>query len=280
MHKATIFGPAISEMCRNSTDTFGPLSFRQYLATHGLPLTGTAAAISVDSIRALPIDLAEARTMVFRLGAAIRTRHTAFALCRYRDSWEDFFLRDECIFGSQASVPFPTTGLDRNIAAYRLLPRLTEPSIVNLALASGILAAALELDDADRFPAPATGQSTYSFDVRPYDDAIAWEHRQGQVEIDCIFVGNRNGCDALFLIEAKCSRSFDSLAKHKLVFPYLALRGTISPDMPIIPVYLRAIRKQGAWDFWVCECAMPQFDRPSVAGLIPTDRIRGFHLHL
>jgi hypothetical protein len=224
MHTASIFGPALSEMCRSSTATFGPLSFREYLKTHDLPLTGTAAAISVDSIRALSIDLVEARTMVFRLGAAIRTRHTTFALCRYRDSWTDLFLQDECISGSQSSVPFFATGLDRNIAAYRLLPRLTEPSIVNLAIAFGILAAALELDDADRSPVPATGQSTCSLDVRPYDDSIAWQHRQGQVEINCIFVGHRNGRDGLFLVEAKCSCSFASLAKHKLVFPYQALR--------------------------------------------------------
>lgn len=53
------------------------------------------------------------------------------------------------------------------------------------------------------------------------------QHYKGQVEIDALFVGRRNRQETLFVIEAKTSNNFQSLAKHKLVYPVLALSSNV-----------------------------------------------------
>ncbi|WP_252371579.1 DUF6997 domain-containing protein [Pseudoalteromonas phenolica] len=114
--------------------------------------------------------------------------------------------------------------------------------MVNLACASGLLKEALSLDDEASIIVPATGQSTFTFRFKPIcDEDTILEHINGQVEIDAVFVGKRNGKENLFVIEAKHSEKFDSLAKHKLLYPCLSLLEKLPASMPIVPVYLRSI---------------------------------------
>jgi hypothetical protein len=236
------FLPAIEVMNRENMGCYGPVSFRHYLRQHSLPYKDTATAISVDSRRKLSTDLVDSNVMVFRLGNHPGTNHTAFALARTREGWNDFFLEDDRLFSSLEIRSFDASRCNQDLTAFRFLPLLTEPSLVNLALASGLLGEALELDDAGSPIVPATGQSTYTFDVRPFADGPSWTHRQGQVEIDSLFFATRNGKQVVFAVEAKRSDAFDSLAKHKLVYPYLALRNSLPSSMQIVPVYLRAVR--------------------------------------
>ena len=49
--------------------------------------------------------------------------------------------------------------------------------------------------------------------------------------------------DLVDTVEAKAGKKSDSLAKHKLLFPALALRSGILEYMPLVPVYIRALRR-------------------------------------
>lgn len=150
------------------------------------------------------------------------------------------------------------------------MPALTETSYVNLALASGLLAHALRLDDAHKPIVPATCQSTFTFNVRPHPcTAASWTHRRGQVEVDALFVAKRGGKQHLFVVEAKVSPGLRSLAKHKLVYPILALQTSVPKYLPIVPVYLRIVPASDGIHFFVCECAWAPDDRgaPSISDL-------------
>lgn len=274
------FLPAIELMNRENMGCYGPVSFRDYLRQHNLPYKDTATAISVDSRRKLSKDLVDSNLMVFRLGNHPGTNHTAFALARTREGWNDFFLEDEHLFSSTEIRSFDASRCNQDLAAFRFLPRLTEPSLVNLALASGLLGEALELDEAGSPIVPATGQSTYTFDVRPFADGPSWTHRQGQVEIDSLFFARRNGKQVVFAVEAKRSDAFDSLAKHKLVYPYLALRNSLPSSMQIVPVYLRAVRNGDSWNFFVCECGFEDSAKFSLSGLTGTGRRSALQLRV
>jgi hypothetical protein len=76
------------------------------------------------------------------------------------------------------------------------------------------------------------------------------------VQIDGVFIAKRHGIETLFVLEAKAGRGLDSLAKHKLVYPYLALRSHVPDYMPITPVYLRAVRESGELHFYVATCTV------------------------
>jgi hypothetical protein len=160
----------------------------------------------------------------------------------------------------------------RQLFVFTLLPKFTETSLVNLAMASGLLSHALQLDYEALPSAPATGQGTYSFTFSPHADLnVTWAHTRGQVEIDAAFIAKREGNETLFVVEAKAGDEFDSLAKHKLLFPALALRNGIPEYMPLVPVYIRALRRSDGFHFYVAECILSHAADGivSLAGLVP-----------
>lgn len=251
------FAAALLTMAEEGSQTYGPIAFQSYLRDHGLSPKRTWSAISVDRLDALSPELKQAQTMVFRLGSDGRDHHTRFALARVHNGWSDFFLIDADIFRNTQPEIFLPSVAARDLYVFDLLPRLTESSLVNLAIASGLLSCALRLDE-QSLSIPATGQSTFSFDFRALDHLdTTWSHSNGQVEVDSLFLGRRNGKETLFLVEAKSSGSLSSLAKHKLVYPLLGVRGGIPEYMPVVPVYLRAVRDGCDMQFYVAECSIP-----------------------
>ena len=267
-----MFEAALELMAEEGASTFGPRSFQEYAQANGLPNAMTAPAISVDSLKGLPAELRAAGTMVFRLGAAEGERNTQFVLAKHVNGWEDYFLLDESVFSSAGAEVFIPSVSMKELFAFQLLPALTETSYVNLALASGLLAHALRLDDERSAHVPATGQSTFSFQVRPHSAyPVSWNHRRGQVEIDALFVAQRGGKAHLFLVEAKVSQGLQSLAKHKLVYPLLALRASVPHYLPIVPVYVRAMAAEDGVHFCVCECRWSTDDssEPAIGDLRP-----------
>lgn len=267
-----MFEAALESMDKSGASTFGPKSFQKYAQESGLTNAKTAPSISVDTFKGLPAELRNAGAMVFRLGATDGEKNTQFALARHVDGWDDYFLIDDVIFSSAGAQVFIPSVSMKELFAFQLLPALTETSYVNLALASGLLAHALRLDDERSAHVPATGQSTFSFEVRPHAvHPVLWNHRRGQVEIDALFVAQRNGKPHLFLVEAKVSPGMQSLAKHKLVYPLLALRTSVPHDLPIVPVYVRAMSAEDGVHFCVCECRLNSNDssEPSISDLRP-----------
>lgn len=131
-------------------------------------------------------------------------------------------------------------------------------------------APAARADEPDRPIIPATGQTVFSFKFQPHPSIeTIWNHDRGQVEIDALFTAKRQGKETLFLVEAKSSSDISSLAKHKLVYPLLALRQHIPSYFDIVPVYLRVLHVGKSLHFLVSECAIETKPVMSLASLLP-----------
>ena len=257
-----MFAAALRELDASRTPVSRPESFTEYCkrTVQSVP-KDIPSHISVQTLSSLDAGLREANVMVFRLGSPPGTRTTYFGLARTVNSWNDYFLIDDALFSSAETHRFTPSASYRDLYAFSLLPRLTETTLVNFALASGLLAESLGLEDCTSIP--VTGRSTYTFDFCPRlkEDAV-WTHHSGQVEIDGVFTGRRNGRDCVFIVEAKHGGE-DSLAKTKLFYPYLALRPHVPETMPISLVYLRATTSEDTITYSIAECTPPSSASPS-----------------
>lgn len=253
-----VFGPALEEMVEQDARTYGPVSFRDYVADHGIEsAASTPYHISVNALEDLARELRESNTMVLRMGAAPEGTGTLFLLVRASDV-DEFFLVDEEIFAGEDPRHFEPPVDPETTIAFQLLPSLSETSLVNLGLASGVLSEALDLDTEGALMPPATGLSTFTFDVRPHSSIDQrFEHRRGQVEIDTMFAERRNGERVLFVIEAKTGTTVSSLAKHKLAYPALAIADAVPSEFEIVPVYIRVLQRGGEVVYRVAECQVP-----------------------
>jgi hypothetical protein len=192
--------------------------------------------------------------MVFRLGANKQTKGTSFALMKTDNDFHDFFLFDEVIFQDIDPITLELDWKDEKYISFSTIAKLTETSFVNLALASKVLEKALSLDT-NTISIPVTGRGNYTFQVKPKEQKdIIWKHTTGQVEIDSIFVGNKNGEKHLFIVEAKSGKFPSSLAKHKLMYPIYAIIPNVPKDYKITPVYMNVKETQEFITFYIAEC--------------------------
>lgn len=242
-------------MDEKNAETYGPESFKFYIEKHSLPRSRTWQYVSIDSIDRLPQDLRDAGIMIFRLGSRSGISGTHFALARCNNGWEDYFLDDSQLIASVPQKIFLPYTSSRRLLAFQLLPKLTETSLVNLAIGSGLLQYALGINDCHENVVPATGQSTYSFEITPKPClSEPWQHIKGQVEIDALFMAHREGKDCLFLVEAKSGKPTGTLAKHKLCYPLAALRSEVPNYINIVPVYLKTWPEADGQHFLISEC--------------------------
>jgi len=261
--KNGIFIPALERLRAEGKGWLEPEPFQDYAAMHELAVRGTAPYISVQSFSHLAGELVDERVMVFRLGASTRSRHTDFALVRVVEDWKDYFLFDEEIFADLEPEKIEVDWRSPRLFPFLTIPKLTETSHVNLALASGVFEKALNIDPGG-ISIPATGKGCYDFIVRPHARLDAeWNHRAGQVEIDSVFTTSASGRKTLFVIEAKSGRKLSSLPKYKLVYPLLAVADRIPEDFEIVPVYLRIIETPACFRFHVAVCRIPDPRRNS-----------------
>lgn len=268
------FGPALRMLAESGSDWSEPVSFQDYLRSafpQGDRKSKTADRISVQTLGDLDPALRRANVMVFHLGASIgaRSRTTSFALVKCPRGVEEFFLIDEQIFPLESETFIPRASY-QELYPFQLLGSIVEAGAVNLAIASGLLAEGLGLDEPSPRLAPATGASTYSFAVVPRSDIdVMWPHRAGQVETDAVIFARRSGRWTLFVLEAKHGRRA-SLSKAKLADAALAI-GTksVPKDVMIVPVYLRSWEEEGRLMFGVAECEMtdPRSERAPIADI-------------
>lgn len=199
----------------------------------------TAASISVDSIEKLNPLLRKEEVMVFRLGSSRSGTGTQFSLVRPGNGLKEYFLFDEEIFTNKAQTYIPSASY-RDLFSFKLIPKLSESSLVSLGLASGLIAEALELDGRGPILSPSTSKGTFSFETKLSDKlGRLFVHDNGQVEIDSLFISQRQGRDALYVMESKHAGD-RSIAKHKLVYPILSICSNVPSDIEIIPVYIKS----------------------------------------
>jgi len=259
---------AIRTLLNSESGIYGPESFRDYIADIGLDPRNyrTPAEISIDSKRKLAGELEENDTMVLRLGKAPDGTGTQFALVRVEGGLDDFFINETEVQtdqvvefdlrpDSQDTQIFNQQTQDM-LLAYQLLPHFSESSLVNLALSTGLLSHALDLDVEAVGTAPVTVSSTFNFSFQPHSTSAATlRHNNGQVEVDTCFVSRRNGKRVLVVVEAKKGRK-RSIAKHKLFYPLMGLRSEVSDSVfEVIPVYLRGKQTDNGIDYSIYECS-------------------------
>lgn len=92
-----IFENAITQILKNDTKIFEPVSFNKYLEQNKINNIRTSQNISIDSYEKLNKELKENNIMILRLGNDIDTRETQFALIKIEDI-KDYFLIDNKIF--------------------------------------------------------------------------------------------------------------------------------------------------------------------------------------
>lgn len=262
-----LFDTALAELAGKRLAFWGPKSFRDFLASQGISENNkTAQYISVDSLEGLHPSLRANNVMVLRLGAS-EGLGTQFGLVKAEGRLSDFFLIDSEVFCDTEAETFRPSISEDKLMPFRLLPTMSETGLVNFAFASGLLAHALRLDDEHSVSAQATGASTFTFDVRLHSELdVVIRHKGGQVQIDSLFVGRRQGREIMFVLEAKSNPTHKSLAKHKLVYPLLALVHRVPADMPIVPVYLKVSKAHAGLRFSVAECVFPD-TRKTLAGI-------------
>lgn len=256
----------ISEFADTPAQVTEPRSFREYSEQATGKSMEPWPNISIDAISGLRAELKTANMMVLRLGSRPGAKGSYFSLVKPKSTISEFFFDDEALFKALSPELYLPEVSIRSLFPFQLLPKVTETSVVNLALASGLLPHALSVQKSDALIVPATGQSTFTFEFRPRGDCPdTLLHADGQVEIDAVFVAKRDDKECLFVVEAKNGRKFESLAKHKLLYPVLSLLPKIPASMPIIPVYLRSIKKDDGIEFFIAEC--PAVTRESALSL-------------
>ncbi|WP_129688303.1 DUF6997 domain-containing protein [Gottfriedia acidiceleris] len=254
----SVFKYAIKEMIQESKSIYGPCSFQDYLKSNNINNQRTASFISVDAYEVLNRELRENNTMVLRIGVSL-SNNTQFALVKPNlPIIDEYFLSDEQLFTDIKGSTFLPTASYKQLFGFNLLPSLSETTLVNLGLASGIISAALNLDNYEIPLAPSTGKSTFSFNLNLHSE-YNYEvlHNNGQVEVDAIFIEKRNGKESVFVLEAKSNSSYKSLAKHKLVYPILAIASKVPKDMEIIPVYIKVFNNSEGLHYHILECSFP-----------------------
>ena len=260
--------PAVETVRAAEPSLYGPHSFTDYLRTNDFDPRNfrTAAEISIDTHSDLTEVLRANDTMVLRLGSAPDGTGTQFALCRVPGQLTDFFI-DESTFRkpTQTNIDLRPESDDCHqfdqqtqdmLRAYRLLPRFSESSLVNLALTTGLVSRALGLDSDRIGTAPVTVNSTFEFDFRPHPTINQpLHHNNGQVEVDACVVSRRHGKRVAVVLEAKTGPP-GTIAKHKLAYPTFGLRSSaVGIVDEIIPVYCRATRSGEAIEYSIYECS-------------------------
>jgi hypothetical protein len=272
-----IYNKLIEEFQQSEHLVTEPQSFREYSESATGKSYEPWPYISIDAVTSLRAELRAANMMVLRLGARSNGRGSFFSLVKPKTAITDFFFEDDKLFRALTPDLFLPEVSIRSLFPFQLLPKVTETSVVNLALASGLLPHALGVQKSDALIIPATGQSTFTFEFRPRGDSHEkLLHADGQVEIDAVFVAKRDGKECLFVVEAKHGRKFESLAKHKLLYPVLSLIPKIPSSMPIVPVYLRSIKKDDGIEFYIAECPAVQRDNLDSIAL---DQLAPFRTH-
>lgn len=259
-----VFGYALDYLNAHNLRIYPPENFKDiYLKKAGISRNvGTAETISINTLEQLANVSKRAireNAIPLRLGSSQGSKGTQFTIVK-SSNVTDFFLIESDIFIQQEETYIPDSSL-RDLFIFEIIHTFSENTLVNLALHSGLLQKALMLDPGSKLSSAITGyQSTFQFVFKPHslDDTICM-HYPGQVEIDAAFLGRREGKEHLFVIEAKSASRANTLAKHKLFYPVLALVSSnrIPKDISIIPVYLKARKVNKGWNFNIVQCDLP-----------------------
>jgi hypothetical protein len=94
---------------------------------------------SVQGFNDLDAGLKAEKTMIFRLGSLPGSKGTAFGLARVSETWDEYFFFDNALFGKLEPEVFVPEVPYSALYSLALVPTLTESSLANIAVTSGLI---------------------------------------------------------------------------------------------------------------------------------------------
>jgi len=159
-----------------------------------------------------------------------------FGMVECDDVKTEYFVHDEDLF---PNIGEEYSSSARDLFVYSLTKR-NEATLIELGLATGIIQHGLGMDSEGPVQS-SNPRGRYKFDIMNPNaqDPFLFD---GQLEIDSVFTGKVDSENMLFVMEAKEGAPKSSLAKHKFVYPAIALasNGEIPKDYKIVPCYVRS----------------------------------------
>lgn len=230
---------AIQMMNNDISSSYGPKSFLKYCNENDFQNSGTANNISIDYYEKLHKQLRDECIMVLRMGSFEKIAGTNFLLVRYEQK-EDFFFFDDKIFTCQETMYETNPNVKNAISIMNIFNNYSEMMLVSYLLSCGVMSEVLGLDKSQIYYTPLTGRNNYTFEFYPNKNCDAILHINGQVEIDAVFTGYRNGVPIVVVVEAKVENGrYGSLAKHKLFYAYKSIQSILKDEYEIIPIYIK-----------------------------------------
>lgn len=146
-----VFEQAIQVMENQGIYYSEPQAFQEYTKSIEVTINThkTPQFLSVQKLEDLQPELLNRGYMVFRLG--IYKRYAYFSLAKLQDpnDWSEYFLIDSEIFSElEPEIFLPNVSI-RQLFAFNLLSELTENSLINLAISSGLMATALGIETSE-----------------------------------------------------------------------------------------------------------------------------------
>ena len=163
-----------------------------------------------------------------------------FSLVKSENILSEYFFTDEQLFGDTSPSRHYSSSSQKILFPFSIMADLKEQGLLHLGVATGVLQAALGLDDSSPIPTPPTLKSTFQFQVSNPHNNENFEF-DGQVEIDQLIFGEVNGRATLFVIEGKLNSVPSTIAKTKLAYSTMAIisSGKLPNNVEIIPVYVK-----------------------------------------
>ena len=168
-----------------------------------------------------------------------------FSLVKSENILNEYFFTDEQLYGGTSPSRHYSSSSQKVLFPFSIMADLREQGLLHLGVATGVLQAALGLDDSSPIPTPPTLKSTFQFRVaNPHNHE--WFEFDGQVEVDQLIFGEVDGKAKLFVIEGKLNSVPSTIAKTKLAYATMAIisSGKVPNNVEIIPVYVKAEYKK------------------------------------
>ena len=163
-----------------------------------------------------------------------------FSLVKSGNILNEYFFTDQQLFGGISPSRHYSSSSQKVLFPFSIMADLKEQGLLHLGVATGVLQAALGLDDPSPIPTPPTLKSTFQFDVANPHHSESFQFN-GQVEVDQLIFGEVNGQATLFVIEGKLNSVPNTIAKTKLAYASMAIisSGKVPNNVNVVPVYVK-----------------------------------------
>jgi hypothetical protein len=168
----------------------------------------------------------------------LRLGQGCFGMVECDDVKTEYFVHDENLFPGIGEEYISSARVE-DLFIFSLLEH-DEGTLIELGLATGIIQHGLGIDSEEPIQS-INPRGSYKFHImNPHSqDSFLYD---GQVEIDSVFSGEVDSKNTLFVVEAKKGLPNSSLAKHKFVYPAIALasKEKIPRDYNVVPCYVKS----------------------------------------